>query len=384
MEKGLHNFETLPEIQNFFPALPQDAQNRLCDSLIDNGCTIPIFVWKRKNRKNETNDANGENEATEFTRIIVDGHYRYKICHELGIPFDYKELEFADLDAVKIWRLDMHTSTKQLSDFQKCELALPLEKAISEMVERRRREAISRARQTGLQISQSGFADEDETGLQVSQSVRTANYMAQRLGVTRSKWDMAKFLIKNADEDLKAKLRSGVAKITPEYRRLVALIKPKEEAVIVEEADTAKVPETSIKSEEKYGGAVNAATKSVNEPVGKVDDCEDWLPRACSTDGEDIQEPEIEHIAGFKPVTHQEPFEYFPHEPERNPGPFYYVKDYTRSALKNMLKEITDAVYQLSDEDAEKGYEILSMLDEAYNEARKIIEGEIEFHSHHE
>lgn len=349
MEKGLYELEILPEIQNFFPALSQEAQNRLCDSLVDNGCTIPIFVWNREN-----------------TRIIVDGHYRYKICHELGIPFEYKELEFASLDAVKVWRLDMHISTKQLSDFQKCELAFPLEKAISDMVEMRRREAISKSRKTGISRGQSYENLDEEIGISRGQSSRTADYMAKYLSISRATWNRAKFLIKNADEDLKTRLRSGIAKILPEYSKLLASIKHQEN----DNATKESTAESSVINE------------SVVKSVDEADACDDWLPRACSTDGEKVNEPEIEHIAGFKPVTHQEPFEYFPHEPERNPGPFYYVKDYTRSALKNMLKEITDAVYQLSDEDAEKGYEILSMLDVAYREARKIIEGEIKFHSH--
>ena len=347
MGKGLYNFKILPEIQSFFPAPSQEAQNRLCDSLIENGCTIPIFVWKR-------NDGN----------VIVDGHYRYKICHELGIPFDYEELEFEDIDHVKVWLLDVHISTKQLTDFQKCELAFPLEKTISEMVEKRRREAIRKARQTGLQISQ---------------STRTADYMAQRLGLTRSKWDMAKFLILYADENLKVQLRSGKAKITPEYRKLVALIKPKEEPASVEDHEDEYIEaECDSEAEGQEGQEVN----DVRDVRATGESPDSWLPRACSTDGEKAEEPPIEYIGGFKPVTHQEPMEYFPHEPERNPGPFYYVKDCTRSAMKNMIKEVKDAIYQLSDEDVDKCGEIFSMLEQAYNEARAIIEGEINFHSH--
>ena len=268
MEKGLYNFKILPEIQSFFPAPSQEAQNRLCDSLIENGCTIPIFVWRR-------NDGN----------VIVDGHYRYKICHELGIPFDYEELEFEDIEHVKVWLLDVHISTKQLTDFQKCELAFPLEKTISEMVEKRRREAIRKARQTGLQISQ---------------STRTADYMAQRLGLTRSKWDMAKFLINNADEDLKVLLRSGKAKITPTYRRLVALIKPK---CVAEEvsADTGKCDRTINGSGKSSQADSENIVKYGRDKFNNKSD--DWLPRACSTDGEKAEEPPIEYIGGFKPVT---------------------------------------------------------------------------------
>ena len=359
MEKGLYKFKILPEIQNFFPAPSQEAQNRLCDSLVDNGCTIPIFVWKKNN-----------------DRIIVDGHYRYKICHELEIPFDYEELEFESIDNVKVWRLDMHISTKQLTDFQKCELAFPLEKTISDMVEKRRREAISKTKSntgiSGYRCYKTHEAEKNETGISGYQCSRTADYMAQKLGISSATWNRAKFLIINADEDLKVLLRSGKAKIAPTYRQLFSLIKPKEAS-----EGTADVAEDY---ECKVG---NNGNNGANNGLKDRDNSDEWLPRACSTDGEKAEEPPIEYIAGFKPVIHQEPLEFFPHEPERNPGPFYYVKDYTRSALKNMIKEIKAAIYQLSDEDADKGGEILSMLEQAYNEARTIIEGEIKLHSSH-
>ena len=360
MEKKLYELKIDPELEQFFPPLPIEILNGLTNSIIKDGCIEPIVVW------------NG---------TILDGHNRYHICWENNIPFEYIKKDFANKDEALLWMFQKQSNRRSLPAFQRCELVYHLKAAILEEVEQGRREAISKYQRTGIHGSP---------------SLRTAERLAKYAGVSPSMWKRANFIIENADEAIKEQIRAEELSVRKAYDMLKASINNQE----AQETDTGINENLETCSEDEINDDLNIEKSEELEAVDEIDEADevevdevgeadspnksdDWLPRACSTDGEKAEEPPIEYIAGFKPVTHQEPMEYFPHEPERNPGPFYYVKDYTRSALKNMVKEIKAAVYQLSDEDVDKCGEIFSMLEQAYNEARTIIEGEIKFHSSH-
>ena len=90
-----------------------------------------------------------------------------------------------------------------------------------------------------------------------------------------------------------------------------------------------------------------------------------------------MPEPESELIGGAKTIVHlDEPIEMHSHEPERNPSEFYYVKDQVRFAMKNMLKELKAGLYQLKTEDFEKRSELFAILEDGYNQAKKLINEE--------
>ena len=57
--------------------------------------------------------------------VLVDGHNRYQICQQHGIPFKVTEnTRFANLDDVKLWMIDNHLGRRSVSDFQRGVLAL--------------------------------------------------------------------------------------------------------------------------------------------------------------------------------------------------------------------------------------------------------------------
>ncbi len=363
MEKKLYKLKIDPKLERFYPPLPTEILDDLTNSIIKDGCIDPIVVW------------NG---------TILDGHNRYHICWENNIPFEYVEKEFADRDEAMLWTFQKQSNRRSLPAFQRCELVYHLKAAILKEVEQGRREAISKYQQTKTPASWSK-----------STSQCTAERLAKFAKVSPTTWKNANFIIENADEYLKEQIRSENLSIKRAYIMLKANIRNQESAIgIKENLETCSDDEINDDLNIEKCEELEAVDEidEVDDEVDELDEVDeadspnksdDWLPRACNTDGEKAEEPPIEYIAGFKPVSHQEPLEFFPHEPERNPGPFYYVKDYTRSALKNMIKEIKAAVYQLSDEDVDKCGEIFSMLEQAYNEARTIIEGEIKLHSSH-
>jgi len=71
-----------PEFKSLIPSLSAVELSGLRSSIIAEGCRDALVVWGG---------------------ILLDGHHRYAICTELGLPFKVKSLEFEDRDAAKIW-----------------------------------------------------------------------------------------------------------------------------------------------------------------------------------------------------------------------------------------------------------------------------------------
>jgi DNA-binding transcriptional regulator YhcF (GntR family) len=71
-----------PEFHNLLAPLTSVELLHLRNSIIAEGCRDPLTVWQD---------------------IIIDGHNRYAICQELNIPFQVREVEFADNEAAMDW-----------------------------------------------------------------------------------------------------------------------------------------------------------------------------------------------------------------------------------------------------------------------------------------
>ena len=64
--------------------------------------------------------------------VILDGHHRYKICLELGIEPKFEIKRFDNkLDEIE-FVIDINLTRRQLTPFQRVELAFELEKVESE------------------------------------------------------------------------------------------------------------------------------------------------------------------------------------------------------------------------------------------------------------
>src|SRR5476649_2501628 len=65
--------------------------------------------------------------------VLVDGHNRYQICQQHGIPFKVIEnASFQNLDDVKLWMIDNHLGRRSVSDFQRGVLALRKKEIVAE------------------------------------------------------------------------------------------------------------------------------------------------------------------------------------------------------------------------------------------------------------
>lgn len=83
------NLKIDAELRDWLPGVPQTTDAMLEENLIASGRALePIVVWKKP-------------------KIIIDGHRRYGFCKKHNLPFDVREVDFKDRDAVKEW-MDKH------------------------------------------------------------------------------------------------------------------------------------------------------------------------------------------------------------------------------------------------------------------------------------
>lgn len=103
-----------PEFEALIPKLTHAEYEMLKEDISEHGCLSPIIIWDR---------------------TIVDGHNRYRICEELNIKFNTKEMTFANREEAKAWILGNQLSRRNLSLYSKFELATK-QQSILDMIER--------------------------------------------------------------------------------------------------------------------------------------------------------------------------------------------------------------------------------------------------------
>jgi len=194
-EKKLWTLTVDEEFKALIPPLSVEERQMLEESLITNGCEMPILVWDG---------------------CIVDGHNRYAICHEHGIPFAQEEKRFQSRSEVKLWMLRNQLGRRNLNSFQRSEMALKLKDAVAELSEKRMR--------AGVKVE----ADPGEIFPQGLEKGRTLDKLGKLAGVSGRTLKKVETIIENADEDTKNELRKGKKKIQSAYEDVVKKMKPEE------------------------------------------------------------------------------------------------------------------------------------------------------------
>ena len=356
IEKGLHELIIDKEIASVFPPRTSKDEETLVMQLRTEGCRDDLITW------------NG---------IIIDGHTRYRICHEYNIPFSYREMSFPSKERAKMWMIENQVARRNLSVFQRCVIALPFERAYKEEAEERRREKISEYRKTGKTVQNS------------VPSKKTQDALADLVGTSHDTIEKVKYILKNGSDELKEEVSCGNISIHKAFTSL----KPKKDS---QEKAELKSNDLADISDATEATEVTKATEAddVSAPTEGFDECDiadnivdnsddanspDWWDsvRCSNTGREYVPEPESELIAGNKTIVHlDKPIEMYSHEPERNPSEFYYVKDQVRFAIQAMLKELKVGIYQLKAEDFDKRDELLAIIEDGCNQAKQLINEE--------
>ena len=196
MEKKMYELVVDEELERVAPPLAENELEILKADIIEHGCKFPLIVW-------------GD--------TIVDGHNRYRICKEEGIPFGIEQMEFADKTEAKLWIVKNQLGRRNLKDYQRCEMVLPLEEEIRADVEKRRRAAISAYRKTG------------ETDSTLNQSKRSLELIADLAGVSVGTLFKVKVIISKGDDEQKSLLRSGEKTINFVYSKIREKDRPTQE-----------------------------------------------------------------------------------------------------------------------------------------------------------
>ena len=102
----------LPELKAYIDPLTPDEHDALDRSILAEGCRDALVLW-------------GD--------VLVDGHNRYGICQQHGLPFQtVQNTRFQSMEDVHLWMIDQHLGRRSVSEFQRGVLALKKREIIAE------------------------------------------------------------------------------------------------------------------------------------------------------------------------------------------------------------------------------------------------------------
>ena len=106
------NIVVLPELKAYIDPLTPDEHDALERSILAEGCRDALVLW-------------GD--------VLVDGHNRYGICQQHGLPFQtVQNTRFQSMEDVHLWMIDQHLGRRSVSEFQRGVLALKKREIIAE------------------------------------------------------------------------------------------------------------------------------------------------------------------------------------------------------------------------------------------------------------
>ncbi len=189
-EKQLYELKISPRFENALPPLQEAELSQLREKLLTEGCRDALVV---------------------FHGTLIDGHSRYRICHECGIPFAITELKREDEEAAYLWVVENQLSRRNVSDFAKCELVVRLAPKLKEEAQKRMLRG-KKAEDPGPNLGQG--------------KGRTSRQLAKIAGISHGSFEKAQKILEHADAETIAKLRSGDLSIHSAY---TTLFKPEEQ-----------------------------------------------------------------------------------------------------------------------------------------------------------
>lgn len=186
MEKKVYELTISETLEHVMPPLQEMELDLLTQSLLADGCRDPLVAWDG---------------------VLVDGHNRYRICRENQIPFSYIEMEFENEEAARLWIIKNQLARRNVPDFVRCELVLPLEAELKAEAKKRQ------GNRNDLHYILPNLVE--------SQKPKTTQQiLAEMAGVSHGSLDKAKKLIEGADEETKDRLRTGEVSIHRAFTRM--------------------------------------------------------------------------------------------------------------------------------------------------------------------
>lgn len=260
------------ELQSLIPPLAKDEYETLEKLILEEGVREPLVVWAGHG-------------------ILVDGHNRYRICQEHGLPFGIREKKFADRSAVIDYMYENQTGRRNLTPGQKSTLELDVSEAkMREEAKKKQAKGIRNLKQysTGsdqlvgtddVQDSQPEPSDDGDPDPQVvnlstsppdkKRENETAYRLAKRAGVGVGTMKRTMEVKKSGDQELYDKLRSGEMSVNAAYTE----VKKREHSVVSAEIE----PGQAVLHAHKWNGSTTACDLLITE-LPRLDDGDSLLP----------------------------------------------------------------------------------------------------------
>jgi hypothetical protein len=146
------------ELKAYIDPLTPEEYEALERSLLAEGCRDALVLW-------------GD--------TLVDGHNRYRICQQHGLPFQtVQNTRFRSMEDVHLWMIGQHLGRRSVSDFQRGVLALRQREI---MAERR-----GRAQTVASAERPDGTADTDKAPTGAAPSVYEPDALKSREAIARA------------------------------------------------------------------------------------------------------------------------------------------------------------------------------------------------------
>jgi len=178
------------EFTGLIPPLTDEERQQLEANLLADGCRDPLAVWAEQG-------------------ILLDGHNRYRICRQHGMDFEVREVSLESRDAAQIWIIKNQFGRRNLTPYQRAELALKLEPLVA-----------ARAKENQVAHLMQGDQRPVSQNSAEREAVDTRQELARVAGVSHDTISKAKVIAAKAPEAVKEKLRSGELSINAAYREI--------------------------------------------------------------------------------------------------------------------------------------------------------------------
>ena len=195
MNTTIENFHIDTDFVESMNRLSEEEAFQLESNLLQEGCRDALVVWQEEN-------------------LLLDGHNRLELCKKLGLPYETHYLSLPDRQAAVEWICKNQLGRRNLTPFQKAEVALKFKPMLAE-------EAKERQKAAGKEYGKNHPKEEVVApGPQPLEQKKVRDELAAKANVGSRTIDRTEFLLENADQETIEKLRTGEASVRTEYERL--------------------------------------------------------------------------------------------------------------------------------------------------------------------
>lgn len=172
------------ELRDLIPPLSEEEYQQLEENIVAEGIRDPLVVWRQPDGRD----------------MLIDGHNRWSIsAHHAGIRFETVNKDFADMDEAKLWIIRNQFGRRNLTGFERAELALKMKPLIANKAKENQG--------TRTDISQKSVKSHD-----------TQKELASIAGVSHDTIHKVEAIKNSGDKELIRQVRDGETTINKAYQ----------------------------------------------------------------------------------------------------------------------------------------------------------------------